>query len=48
VETDSPDEKFMKPAHLRKGIPRFYKILELEDGTDSIEKVLEVTLKWIS
>ena len=48
VDTDFPDEKLMEPAQLNeKGIPRFYKIKELINGTGSIEKVLDVTVKWL-
>ena len=48
VETDSPNFKMMKPEQPNaKGIPKFYKIKELTDGTNSIEKVLETVLTWI-
>ena len=49
VETDAPDERLIVPAQINeKGVPRFYKIRELIDGTGSVEKVIDMIVKWLN
>ena len=49
VKTEAPNKHLMEPAQINAiGKPRFYKVVGLEDGTDSIETVLQTVLKLLN